>query len=207
MIPRWCHQGVSCGIRPPFESLSPALGQITHVLRTRSPLYSPLAGLSRTTCMYEARRQRSFWARIKLSVKKSLLNWTLVSYCLFRDCSSNQYWSSFASRSVKSTGPSCASYSVFKELYFLFCIEFSGRKKACRNSRQTSNIPILAWKSSQKSNIFKKSYVQCFAFSAHSFYNWVINLIVAPAPVKRFFSSILDSPELLLRYRDIHLII
>jgi hypothetical protein len=29
------------GIRPPFGSLSRALRQVAHVLRTRSPLYSP----------------------------------------------------------------------------------------------------------------------------------------------------------------------
>ena len=29
---------VTCGINPPFGGLSPALGQVAHVLRTRPPL-------------------------------------------------------------------------------------------------------------------------------------------------------------------------
>ena len=32
---------VLCGISAPFGTLSPAKGQITYVLRTRPPLYSP----------------------------------------------------------------------------------------------------------------------------------------------------------------------
>ena len=33
---------MSCGISDPFGSLSPTLRQVTHVLLTRLPLYSPL---------------------------------------------------------------------------------------------------------------------------------------------------------------------
>src|SRR5512136_278900 len=32
---------VVCGISPPFGRLSPTLGQVTHALLTRAPLYSP----------------------------------------------------------------------------------------------------------------------------------------------------------------------
>ena len=41
--------------------------QIIHVLLTRPPLWGP-EGPYRSTCMLKTRRQRSFWARIKLSV-------------------------------------------------------------------------------------------------------------------------------------------
>ena len=37
---------VSSGISTPFGELSRAPGQITHVLRTRAPLYSPLRAFS-----------------------------------------------------------------------------------------------------------------------------------------------------------------
>ncbi len=40
-----------CGISTPFEVLSPTKGQITHVILTRSPLYSHPKVLSRSTCM------------------------------------------------------------------------------------------------------------------------------------------------------------
>ena len=42
---------VLSGIRPRFQGLSQSTGQITHVLLTRSPLYSRPKPLSRTTCM------------------------------------------------------------------------------------------------------------------------------------------------------------
>ncbi len=49
------------GISGRFQPLSPAGGQIIHLLLTRSPLYAPPeGGLNRSTCMYEACRQRSF---------------------------------------------------------------------------------------------------------------------------------------------------
>ncbi len=36
-----CRLKMLFGIRPSFEGLSPTEGQVAHVLRTRSPLYSP----------------------------------------------------------------------------------------------------------------------------------------------------------------------
>ena len=42
---------VSCCISPPFGRLFPTRRQVIHVLLTRAPLYLPLAGLSRSTCM------------------------------------------------------------------------------------------------------------------------------------------------------------
>ena len=39
------------GISPAFARLSPSGRQITHILLTRSPLYSDIATLSRSTCM------------------------------------------------------------------------------------------------------------------------------------------------------------
>ncbi len=44
------------GISSGFPELSPARGYISYVLLTRAPLYSGVAPLSRTTCMFEARR-------------------------------------------------------------------------------------------------------------------------------------------------------
>ena len=41
----------SSGISSPFGLLSQSPGQVAHVLLTRSPLYSPPKGLSRSTCM------------------------------------------------------------------------------------------------------------------------------------------------------------
>ena len=41
----------SSSISSPFELLSRSPGQVTHVLLTRSPLYSAPKGLSRSTCM------------------------------------------------------------------------------------------------------------------------------------------------------------
>ncbi len=60
LIIRSCGQMILCGIRPPFEGLSPTRRQVSLVLLTRLPLYSGPKALSRATCMYEARRQRSF---------------------------------------------------------------------------------------------------------------------------------------------------
>jgi hypothetical protein len=40
-----------CGISPGFPELFPTRGQVSHVLLTRSPLYSGIAPLSRPTCM------------------------------------------------------------------------------------------------------------------------------------------------------------
>src|SRR5262249_14106130 len=54
---------ITCGINSAFAELSPTLGQIAHVLSTRSPLDFPLycySAKSRPTCMSYPRRQRSF---------------------------------------------------------------------------------------------------------------------------------------------------
>ena len=53
-----------CGISTCFQVLSPSDGQVTHVLLTRPPLLFPIeckhsGGKKRSTCMYQARRQRS----------------------------------------------------------------------------------------------------------------------------------------------------
>ncbi len=46
-----CADCTSFGFSSPFELLSQSPGQVAHVLLTRSPLYSPPKGLSRSTCM------------------------------------------------------------------------------------------------------------------------------------------------------------
>ena len=50
-----------CGISPPFGGLSPTRGQVTHVLLTRLPLYSPPEGsfLVRLACVKHAASVRS----------------------------------------------------------------------------------------------------------------------------------------------------
>ena len=50
-----------CGISPPFGGLSPISGQVTHVLLTRLPLYSPPEGsfLVRLACVRHAASVRS----------------------------------------------------------------------------------------------------------------------------------------------------
>ena len=52
---------VLCGINTPFEVVSRSRGQVAHVLLTRPPLEylnSKLPSYPRSTCMYDARRQR-----------------------------------------------------------------------------------------------------------------------------------------------------
>ena len=52
---------VLCGINTPFEVVSRGRGQVAHVLLTRPPLESlnsKLPNDPRSTCMYDARRQR-----------------------------------------------------------------------------------------------------------------------------------------------------
>ena len=44
------------GISPGFPGLFLTKGYVTYVLLTRAPLYSCIATLSRTTCMFEACR-------------------------------------------------------------------------------------------------------------------------------------------------------
>ena len=50
-----CRYSSLCGITPGFPGLSPSLGQVLYVLRTRSPLNRP-CGLLRSTCMFQTRR-------------------------------------------------------------------------------------------------------------------------------------------------------
>ena len=61
LIGRPCDLPMLCGIRPPFESLSPTEGQVSHVLLTRLPLYSFPEGnfLARLACMRHAASVRS----------------------------------------------------------------------------------------------------------------------------------------------------
>ena len=54
--------GITYGIRPPFGGLSPASGQVAHVLLTRSPLDLPkqaLLSLVRLACLIHAASVRS----------------------------------------------------------------------------------------------------------------------------------------------------
>ena len=54
-------KAITCGISGRFQPLSPAKGQIIHLLLTRLPLYTlSEESFNRATCMYEACRQRSF---------------------------------------------------------------------------------------------------------------------------------------------------
>ena len=56
--PKYLFLGITCGISGPFGPLSHASGQVTNALLTRWPL-RPYCYNLRSTCMYEARRQRA----------------------------------------------------------------------------------------------------------------------------------------------------
>ena len=56
------------GISTGFPMLSQSLRQVIYALLTRSPVYYLSENKFSLTCMYQARRQRSSWARIKLSI-------------------------------------------------------------------------------------------------------------------------------------------
>ena len=63
-----CKKYMLCGISTSFPVLSPSHRQVAHALLTRPPLDNGgKPPLSRSTWMCYARRQRSSWARIKLS--------------------------------------------------------------------------------------------------------------------------------------------
>ena len=63
----------SSGISGRFQPLSRGIGQITHVLLTRSPLKEDCSSF-RSTCMSHPRRQRSVWTKIKFSVQKKFIS-------------------------------------------------------------------------------------------------------------------------------------
>ena len=68
---------ITFGINFRFQKLFPTWGQVTHVFLTLAPLrYCYL----RSTCMPNPCRQRSFWARIKLSKQKY---WTACAVLYF----------------------------------------------------------------------------------------------------------------------------
>ena len=69
--------------------LSPTQGQVAHALLTRPPLIIP-EGNHRSTWMCYARRQRSSWARIKLSNK--LYQFTLSSVLIIRAIYSSLFY-------------------------------------------------------------------------------------------------------------------
>ena len=69
LITEPCSSMITFGINSRFQELFPTWGQVTHAFLTLAPLrYCYL----RSTCMPNPCRQRSFWARIKLSKQKYL---------------------------------------------------------------------------------------------------------------------------------------
>ena len=70
---------ITFGINSRFQELFPTWGQITHAFLTLAPLRYCYR---RSTCMPNPCRQRSFWARIKLSVQKLFCS-RQVCLCFF----------------------------------------------------------------------------------------------------------------------------
>ena len=79
LIIKPCSSMITFGINSRFQELFPTWGQITHAFLTLAPLRYCYR---RSTCMPNPCRQRSFWARIKLSVQKLFCS-RQVCLCFF----------------------------------------------------------------------------------------------------------------------------
>ena len=109
---------ILCGISIPLGMLSPARRQVSHALLTRSPLYSRINSLSRSTCMPNPRRQRSFWARIELSVVKNCI-WIHCRSSVHIDVHSKPFGSKRSRRALTFVR-FVAHYFFFKERISLY---------------------------------------------------------------------------------------
>ena len=69
LIMKSCNPIITFGINSRFQELFPTWRQVTHAFLTLAPL---MYCYTRSTCMPNPCRQRSFWARIKLSKHKLL---------------------------------------------------------------------------------------------------------------------------------------
>ena len=137
-----CSTLITSGINSRFQELVQTWGQITHAFLTLAPLCHCW---HRSTCMPNPCRQRSFWARIKLSkqnyskpvarscfvLQDSILSQILsIRFYLLRLCCSFQ--------NLKIIFSGSSHYSIFKELCrCLFNISFSIFKTSFRLSSAT----------------------------------------------------------------------
>ena len=137
-----CSTLITSGINSRFQELFQTWGQITHAFLTLAPLCHCW---HRSTCMPNPCRQRSFWARIKLSkqnyskpvarscfvLQDSILSQILsIRFYLLRLCCSFQ--------NLKIIFSGSSHYSIFKELrQCLFNISFSIFKTSFRLSSAT----------------------------------------------------------------------
>ena len=105
-----------CGISSRFQLLSPSLRQVPHALLTRSPLdLKSKLFISRSTCMCQARRQRSSWARIKLFINDiyhlKVLNLSSLSTQSLASCVNYFVWNCLPCFSNTKIG-SVTSFSI-----------------------------------------------------------------------------------------------
>ena len=137
-----CSTLITSGINSRFQELFQTWGQITHAFLTLAPLCHCW---HRSTCMPNPCRQRSFWARIKLSkqnyskpvarscfvLQDSILSQILsIRFYLLRLCCSFQ--------NLKIIFSGSSHYSIFKELCrCLFNTSFSIFKTSFRLSSAT----------------------------------------------------------------------
>ena len=137
-----CSTLITSGINSRFQELFQTWGQITHAFLTLAPLCHCW---HRSTCMPNPCRQRSFWARIKLS-KQNYSKPVARSCFVFQDSILSQILSirfyllrlccSFQNLKIIFSGSS--HYSIFKELRrCLFNISFSIFKTSFRLSSAT----------------------------------------------------------------------
>ena len=137
-----CSTLITSGINSRFQELFQTWGQITHAFLTLAPLCHCW---HRSTCMPNPCRQRSFWARIKLS-KQNYSKPVARFHFVFQDSILSQILSirfyllrlccSFQNLKIIFSGSS--HYSIFKELrQCLFNISFSIFKTSFRLSSAT----------------------------------------------------------------------
>ena len=105
LIIKPCSSMITFGINSRFQELFPTWGQITHAFLTLAPLRYCYR---RSTCMPNPCRQRSFWARIKLSVQNSFCN-RLEFVCAFFSL----FWTSLSTGSPSQNPREFASPSEF----------------------------------------------------------------------------------------------
>ena len=120
LIIKPCSSMITFGINSRFQELFPTWGQITHAFLTLAPLRYCYR---RSTCMPNPCRQRSFWARIKLS-KQNYSKPVARFHFVFQDSILSQILSirfyllrlccSFQNLKIIFSGSS--HYSIFKEL-------------------------------------------------------------------------------------------
>ena len=169
-----CSTLITSGINSRFQELFQTWGQITHAFLTLAPLCHCW---HRSTCMPNPCRQRSFWARIKLSkqnyskpvarscfvLQDSILSQILsIRFYLLRLCCSFQ--------NLKIIFSGSSHYSIFKELRRCFSTPaslFSKLRFAYQAQRGFNLAPFFDL--SNQFLIFFKSFFSTASFKLSSF--------------------------------------